>query len=419
MSRQRSSIFWLLATIVALCPLLVGLAMVLLFLVSGFSILSVFNMPTTGISYPPELLDGNEDRLANLAVIRLPLSPAWEYQAPGPIDRPPLYHTGHVVLTGDMSLWAVNASSGAEEWHYSSTHRIDASFSDDVHVLDNAVAFRMLPSPGPLHAIDLQTGHDRWQTPMAVRGFDSDLQSRLFVVSTNQDRVAKEYQALDAASGQVIWISNVHPEGRSGFVFYASYAHELYVGDETDALVVLDAETGSLLRRLNKELFGHSSPVLATDGILYALDFGPDRLFAVDSRENKLLWSKNYSLTSSIFKPIVHQDALYFGTSQETLLAIDRHTGNIRWQYPSSPDPSGSTRLLSNLVVLDGILYGIFSDARLRGFDPVTGQEIGHIQFVDVSDVSYDVTVPGLAASEDMLFVSLGKTKLYAFKTVP
>jgi hypothetical protein len=69
-------------------------------------------------------------------------------------------------------------------------------------------------------------------------------------------------------------------------------------------------------------------------------------------------------------------------------------------------------------VVLDGVLYGIFSDARLRGFDLATGQEIGHIQFVDVSDVSYDVTVPGLAASEDMLFVSLGKTKLYAFKTI-
>jgi outer membrane protein assembly factor BamB len=353
MSRQRSSIFWLLATTVALCPLLVGLALVLLFLSSGFSILSVFNMPTTGISYPPELLDGNEDRLANLVVVSLPLSPAWEYQAPGPIDRPPLYHTGHVVLTGDISFWAVNASSGAEEWRYSSTHRIDASFSDDVLVLDNVVAFCMLPSSGPLYAIDLQTGHDRWQTPMAVRGFDSDSQSRLFVVSTNQDRVAKEYQALDAASGQMIWVSTVQPEGRSGFVLYDPYAHGLYVWDATGAtFVVLDSQTGSMIRRLDNELLSHANSVFANDGIFYAEDSRPDRLFAVDSRENKLLWSKNYSLSWSMFKPIVHEDVLYTRTSQETLLAIDRHTGNIRWQYPFSPDPSSSTRVLSTYFPL-------------------------------------------------------------------
>jgi hypothetical protein len=70
-------------------------------------------------------------------------------------------------------------------------------------------------------------------------------------------------------------------------------------------------------------------------------------------------------------------------------------------------------------VILDSIAYAIFSDAKLRGFDAITGQELGYIQFVDVSSVPYDLTVPGLASSDHLLFVSLGKTKLYAFEVIP
>jgi outer membrane protein assembly factor BamB len=120
-----------------------------------------------------------------------------------------------------------------------------------------------------------------------------------------------------------------------------------------------------------------------------------------------------------MFEPWIYGNGLYIATRDGTLLAINRHTGDTLWQYPRGTESSPPVELLSNPVVFDGIVYGIFSDARLRGFDASTGQEIGHIQFVDVAnDPLLQRTVPGLAVSEDMLFVSLGKTKLYAFKAV-
>lgn len=120
-----------------------------------------------------------------------------------------------------------------------------------------------------------------------------------------------------------------------------------------------------------------------------------------------------------MFKPVVHENALYIRTLQGALLAINRHTGDIQWEYPFYSDSTAPLKLLSNPIVFDGIVYGIFSDARLRGFDAVTGQEIGHIQFVDVAnDPLSQRTVPGLASSDNMLFVSLGKTKLYAFEVI-
>jgi outer membrane protein assembly factor BamB len=159
------------------------------------------------------------------------------------------------------------------------------------------------------------------------------------------------------------------------------------------------------------------SPLIVHNGVLL-LGRGPESLLAVDGQDNQPLWTKSYSHSPGgvEFEPIVYEDVVYIRTSQEDLLAIDLYTGELWWRYPIVSESTASRRLLSDLVVLRGVLYGIFSDARLHGFDPVTGHEIGHIQFVDVSKVSNAVTVPGLAASEDMLFVSLGKTRLYAFE---
>jgi outer membrane protein assembly factor BamB len=418
MNKKRSRVVWTLLATAILCPWLIILLLVLQFRLSGSSILSpLFQslFPQGATAYPPELLDGNEDRLADLTIAGLPLSPAWEYQAPGPIDRPPLYHTDLVILKGSFEFWAIDANSGTEKWRHwpdYSEWRIYAPFSDDFLVVDGVLVFQTYPWPNSLHAIDLETGQHRWETPSAVRDLASDHKARVFAMAENS------YQALDAASGQVIWISDMRPMERGGPIWYDSSAEELYVWEFSRALVVLESKTGEVIRKLGLTLY-EGSPLAANSGVLF-VKRGRESLLAIDGRDNQLLWAKSYShsFAGVMFDPMIYEGILYIRTSEEALLAIDVYTGDVQWKYPSGPDAVTSVRLLSNFVVLNGIFYGIFSDARLRGFDPVTGQELGHIQFVDVSDVSNGVTVPGLAASEDMLFVSLGKTKLYAFKAV-
>jgi hypothetical protein len=101
-----------------------------------------FGTLTKGVEYPPQILDGTEDDLVNLIVVGLPLSPVWEYQTAGPIDRPPLYQANHVVLKGDKTIGSVNASSGDEEWRYESAYRIAPPNSENVGVLDEVVVFQ-------------------------------------------------------------------------------------------------------------------------------------------------------------------------------------------------------------------------------------------------------------------------------------
>lgn len=414
MAKKRVPI-WIVAAVGVLCILLAGFVLLFsaTFIPGLYLVYTEFTSEARDIEYPPEVLDGNEDLLANLNVIGLPLSPTWEFQSPGPIDRPPQYKAGHLILKGGKFLRSVNARSGREEWRYESTHRVYAPYSNEIVVTAEVVAFQTYPWPSTLQIIDLETSLYRWETESIVRGVGSDNEGRLFIGSPDG------YQALDAASGQVIWVSDIRPIRGGSPILQDPSLDELYVVDDTGTHMVLDSEAGGLRRKLKGGLSGGDAPVVVSRGVLYVTGGRPESLSAVDGRRNSLLWTKSYASPTHMFKPWVHGNGLYIPTRQGTLLAINRHTGDTLWQYPRSTESPPPIKLLSNPVVLDGIVYGIFSDARLRGFDAATGREIGRIQFVDVSNVPLDLTVPGLASSDTMLFVSLGKTKLYAFEVIP
>jgi outer membrane protein assembly factor BamB len=415
MANKRVPI-WIAAVAGVLCLLLAGFTLLFsaAFIPGLYYVYSELTSQDKEIEYPPEILDGNEDRLVDLNVIGLPLAPTWEYQSPGPIDRPPQYKAGHLILKGGKFLRSVNARSGREEWYYESTRRIYAPYSAEIVVTAEVVAFQTYLWPSTLQIIDLETGLYRWETQSIVRWLGSDNKGRLFIGTSD------DYQAVDAASGQVLWVSDIGPEDRGGAtILYDPSLGELHVEDETGTPIVLDSGTGDLRRQFSRELFGGGAPMAVTDGILYVGERNPDVLSAVDGRRSRILWTKSYPAPAYMFELWIYGDGLYIATREGTLLAINRHTGDTLWQYPRGTESPPPVELLSNPVVFDGIVYGIFSDARLHSFDAATGQEIGYIQFVDVSNVPLDLTVPGLASSDKMLFVSLGKTKLYAFEATP
>lgn len=126
---------------------------------------------------------------------------------------------------------------------------------------------------------------------------------------------------------------------------------------------------------------------------------------------------------STFFPPTVTPDAMYLSTKTEGIVAFDREKYEIKWIY----QPSSSLNTLSPVAILDGIGYVIFSDATVRAFNLEMGDEEGYWQ-PSVSELWFwpicsfppvlctDTARAGLTTSEDMIFVSLGNGKLYAFK---
>ena len=121
---------------------------------------------------------------------------------------------------------------------------------------------------------------------------------------------------------------------------------------------------------------------------------------------------------------------MYLPALEDGVVAFNRVNYEVQWIYPppSSTPTTDRVYTLSQVALLDGIGYVIFSDVTLRAFDLETGQELGHWQPRVEDLIDWRVCIypnprsdciesarAGLATSEDTLFVSFGDGKLYAF----
>jgi outer membrane protein assembly factor BamB len=148
--------------------------------------------------------------------------------------------------------------------------------------------------------------------------------------------------------------------------------------------------------------------------VFFALKSSPNILVAMDIDDRHVMWE--YGISDPLQNPYIQGDRIYFGDSEGRLVTVDIKTGEPLWQFAPLPMAEGQTiKLLSNPVKLNRIVYGIFSDATLRGLNEENGIETGYIQFPSVSQLRWQVTMPGLAASNHVLFVSPGYHKIYAF----
>ena len=295
-SHRRTCMVILAAAI--LCPWLMVLLLVVQFRLSGSSVLAPLLSQEAPVP-TPDL----SDRLADLTVVRLPLSPAWEYQAPEPIDRPPLYHDGLVILKERFEFRAVAANFGLERWQYQSNDGMFAPYWKFSRY-GRSTCFQTYPWPSSLQAIDLETGHQKWETSFGIRGLASDGETRLFVA------LDYNYQALDALSGRVIWTSDIHPiERGSNPMWYDPSTEALYAWDDNRDLVILDSNSGEMRRKSGLTL--GDLPLMAAHGILL-FEQGHRSFSAVADQGTQPLWTKSYSYwTGGVgFKPIIYGDTL-------------------------------------------------------------------------------------------------------------
>jgi alcohol dehydrogenase (cytochrome c) len=142
---------------------------------------------------------------------------------------------------------------------------------------------------------------------------------------------------------------------------------------------------------------------LVIDGILYLTE-APHIVTALDGRTGRPLWS--YRRPAAVGVPgccgpvnrglAVLDDALFVTTYDAHLLALDLHTGRLRWDVPIAEGARGYSMTGAPLAVKDEILVG------------VAGGEYGVRGFVDAYDAKsgerrwrfYTIPAPGEPGSE-------------------
>jgi len=383
--------------LVSIAGLILGVLVVVILIGIGYSLIIY---QTGGQHYPNYFYTQNEYPLDKLDIHHLPLEKLWEISTEQFIDRPPLYHGGIIFLQSNRTIWAIN-EHGEKLWSHQEENKIR-----HILVSDGAVIFETFALLSPLSAVALQDGHLLWQSSDSPRVVKNDFNG-LIVVAWNKQKL---YQAITANDGRVKWqYSPPKMDPRMLLVTIDAVEQTVYLRDN-EGTVTLNGTTGVIENRFSSKAFHF--PSWAKSGKLYVQETTPDKLIAIDGERNHILWEVK-TPRYKLFPPVFTAETIFIGDITGNLVAIRQDTGEILWQYPSRQN---TNTLVSNIIVIDDIVYGIFSDGRLIGFQRQTGKIVGYIQFAGVSNTLEQTTIPGIIASENKLFVSLGYKKLYAFR---
>lgn len=240
---------------------------------------------------------------------------------------------------------------------------------------------------GRLYALDLRSGRPIWAADLGGAVSSTPAVSGGLVFATSRTESGR-LTALDAASGRVRWRFDFAPEVPFpwGWDYWLSSpvvaGPRVFVGAGDGGLYALELRSGRRIWRFATGGRVRSSPAYADgvvyvgsmDGKLYAVDAESGARRFVFETEGAALDSakEGYDRTSITSSPSVSPDAIFFGSRDGHLYAIERNGGGRRWRFghrvegvPGEPEVAwvvGSPAVAGGLVLV-GSSDGKFFDA--------------------------------------------------------
>ena len=201
--------------------------------------------------------------------------------------------------------------------------------------------------------------------------------------------------AVDAATGRQIWKRATNgpvpatPAIADGMVYIGSYDGKFYA---------LNAQTGALKWKFatnvsagskQKGLHGLqpkdqtiadpfdiflSSPVVANGAVYFGS--GDGNLYALDSTTGDLRWKfKTGDVVHA--SPALAEGVVFFGSWDSYFYAVDAATGEEKWRFHGGEDPMihNQVGFQSSPAVVNGTVYTGCRDSNLYALDAATGKE--------------------------------------------
>lgn len=265
-------------------------------------------------------------------------------------------------------------------------------------------------SDSNLYVLNKYTGVKNWsyKTGGAIKSKPCIYQESVIFNSTDG-----QIYALDKKSGTVNWRFKTNGEKTYDlWDYYLSspvvYDNILYIGSGDSCVYALNAGTGELLWKYKTMDVVHASAIVedkkvligSFDGSFYALDYKTGRLvwqfktigdsffpkgevqtaaclyknsiifgsrdyniYALNINTGRGLWNMKEKGSWIIATPFLHNDAIYFGTSDShRFYCMDPNSGDIKWILPLNMRVYGTATVHGNQVFFgcfNGKVYGV------------------------------------------------------------
>ncbi len=289
----------------------------------------------------------------------------------------------------DGKLYAFNASTGGQEWSYTTGGQISSTPA----VANGKVFFGSYDNK--VYALDANTGGLLWSYTTGGLVVGSVTVSNGKAIFGSYDN--KVY-ALDVNTGGLLWSYTTAgsfgirstPAVADGKVFLGTHDHYIYA---------LDENTGSYLWSYTAGYDVNGSPTVANGKVF--IGASDNNIYALSENTGALIWSR---ATGGYVEPtpIVSNGLVVTGSLDNKVYALNESDGTIAWQYTTGG------WIISNPALAEGNIYIGSGDGKLYVLNLSTGAKI------------QEYTVGGAihsspAIANGIVYVGSNDGKLYAF----
>lgn len=241
------------------------------------------------------------------------------------------------------------------------------------------------PAPRQFHRI-------KWKFPTGDRIVSSPVFSDGTIYFGGDDG---NIYAVEAASGRQLWKHTTggpvpcSPGINDGVLYAVSYDGKLYALDAKTGGIRWKFATGGERRFEAKGIHGLqpknqtiadpwdvflSSPVVAQGAVYFGS--GDGNLYAIDTATGELRWKFQ---TGDVVhaSPAYDHGTVFVGSWDSYFYAVDAATGKEKWRFHGGEDPvvHNQVGFQSSPAVIDGVVYTGCRDAQVYALDAATGKE--------------------------------------------
>jgi outer membrane protein assembly factor BamB len=223
---------------------------------------------------------------------------------------------------------------------------------------------------GSLHAVDAASGARRWraETGGRIRGGAALDGDRVIVGSAD-----KFMYAFDRASGRELWKHDTEAQIEDEPLVADG---KVYIGNRGIGLMALDATKGE---RLWQTTFWGSwleSTATLVDGVLYIGSSDLGRVSALDPKDGRVLWRTDV-FGWAFGTPLVTADRIYAGAAGGTpyfiphaagFCVLDRATGKLLQRWPLAESAGHQWGIASSLALAGDTVVATSIDGSMYGF---------------------------------------------------
>ncbi len=274
----------------------------------------------------------------------------WQFATAGPVLSSPVLDRGVLYFgSGDGSVYAVEAGTGAQKWKAATRGAVHST-----PAVDQGLVFAA-SYDGGLYALDAATGHQRWR----------------FATGGERRFEAKGLHGLRPA-GQTFFdawdMVLSSPVVGQGAVYFGSGDGNVYAVEETTGALRWKVATGDVV---------HASP--AYDGSTIYVGSWDSVLYALDAASGREKWRFQAGQDPVAHNQVGFQGSaavvsgtVYVGCRDAHLYALDAATGSPRWNL----NTRGSWVVASPAVAQGRVIFGTSDSKLLHVLDAASGKPV-------------------------------------------